>query len=136
MASSYAVTDSHALIWAAMGRANRLGRSARRHFERAVAGHAVVYIPTLVFVEIGESLHLGRLTLDRPFPDWITALLGAGPYLSYELTPDVVRAAERLRSIPERGDRLIAATAVDLDCPLITRDSAIAAQASVERLWD
>lgn len=38
-------------------------------------------------------------------------------------------------TIPERGDRLIAATAVALDVPLITRDPEIAACANVTLLW-
>jgi predicted nucleic acid-binding protein len=37
--------------------------------------------------------------------------------------------------IPERGDRLIAATALELDYPLITRDPEIAAAAGLELIW-
>ncbi len=40
-----------------------------------------------------------------------------------------------LYNIPERGDRLIAATAAALDLPLITRDPEIAQTAGVECIW-
>lgn len=136
MPSPYAVADTHAVIWAATGRTERLGRKARRYFQRADDGEAVIYVPTIALVEFGEAVHAGRVKLEQPFAAWMDALLEAGPYLAYDLTPDVVRAAERLWGIAERGDRLIAATAVMLDCPLITRDPDIAAEASVELLWD
>jgi hypothetical protein len=60
----------------------------------------------------------------------------SGHYLVTDLTADVVVHSHGLYAIPERGDRLIAATAVTLGVPLMTRDPAIAAAAVVERLWD
>ena len=134
VATPYAVTDTHALIWAATGRLARLGRSARRYFKRADAGGAMIYIPTLAFVEFGESVRAGRVKLSVPFREWMDALLTKGSFQPYDLTVDVVRAAEGLYGILERGDRLIAATALVLDCPLITRDPKIATSAAVELL--
>jgi predicted nucleic acid-binding protein len=46
-----------------------------------------------------------------------------------------VLRAQALYSIPERGDRLIAATAAHMDLPLITRDPEIARAAGVELHW-
>jgi predicted nucleic acid-binding protein len=43
--------------------------------------------------------------------------------------------AEGLYNIPERGDRLIAATAVHLGCPLLTNDPAITRSPTVATLW-
>jgi predicted nucleic acid-binding protein len=51
------------------------------------------------------------------------------------LTAAVVIAADQLRAIQERGDRLIAATALTLGLPLITRDPAIAEVAAVPLIW-
>ena len=47
----------------------------------------------------------------------------------------IVLRAHTLYAIPERGDRLIAATAAELDCPLITRDPEIARAAGVDLIW-
>ena len=130
-----AVTDTHALVWAATGKVKRLGRRARRMFERADDGECAIYIPTMALVELGEACHRGVVTLDRPFDAWAKAAFDSGSYLPVPLTPEVVYAAQGLYGIPERGDRLIAATAAMLNLPLITRDSQIASSVGVECIW-
>jgi PIN domain nuclease of toxin-antitoxin system len=132
---SVAVTDSHALIWYAMGPSRRLGRRARALFARAEAGQATIFVPTLVLVEIGEAVRRGLLTCDGGFARWSERLLGSGHFPAADLTAEVVLEAEGLYTIPERGDRLIAATAAHLDVPLITRDPAIARVPSVKTIW-
>ena len=131
-----AVTDTHSLLWYATQQSHKLGPRARLHFQRTEAREAAIYVPTFVLAEVGELVHLGRVRLSRPFGEWLDALLGSKIYIPADLTPDVVRSAQNLFAIPERGDRLIAATAVALELPLMTRDGDIAACAQVERLWD
>jgi len=130
-----AVADTHALVWYATGARRRLGRNALRLFERADAGRAAIYVPTIVLVEVAESVRAGRIALDRSFAEWEEALFASGKYLPAEVTRAVVRAADRLYAIPERGDRLIAATAVVLECPLVSRDPEIARIGGVEIVW-
>jgi predicted nucleic acid-binding protein len=43
--------------------------------------------------------------------------------------------AQSLFAVRERGDRLMAATALTLDCPVITRDSAIARVPGLDVIW-
>jgi PIN domain nuclease of toxin-antitoxin system len=140
-----AVTDSHALIWYAMGPGRRLGRAARALFARAERGQATIYVPTLVLVEIAEAIRRGALRFDLStaasakvdggFSRWARALLASGSFTAADLTADVVVEADALYAIRERGDRLIAATAVHLDCPLITRDPALARVPSLATVW-
>ena len=130
-----AVTDTHALIWAIEGKGKRLGKHARRLFERADEGKGAIYIPAHVLAELGEACHLNRFVLDLPFEEWARAAFASGKYHEAQLTAEIVYAAQRLYSIPKRGDRLIAATAIVLDLPLITRDPEIQRAAGVECVW-
>jgi PIN domain nuclease of toxin-antitoxin system len=130
-----AVTDAHALIWYAMGPHRKLGRAARTLFTRAERGQATIYVPVLVLVEVAEAVRRGVVKCDAGFSRWATRLLAAGGFVASDLTPEIVLAAELLYAIPERGDRLIAATAVHLECPLITNDPEIARLPSLQTVW-
>ena len=130
------VTDTHNLLWHASGRVQSLGPRARDHFERTDRREAAIFVPTFVLAEVGALVHLGRVQLPRSFEEWLDDLLGSKVYIPADLTADAVRSAQNLFAIPERVDRRIAATAVALGVPLMTRDGEIAAYAQVERLWD
>lgn len=129
-----AATDAHALIWYARGRTRRLGAGARRVYRAAEEGRAAIYVPALVLVEVLEAARRGLITLAGGVEVWAEGLFSSGSFFPADLTADIVLAGERLYAIPERGDRLIAATAVVLDVPLITRDPRIR-EAGVEVIW-
>ena len=130
-----AVVDTHALIWFALGRRKRLGRRALAFLDRVEAGDAAAWVPALVLVEVLEAAHRGVIRLAGGSEAWVQCLVSSGSWFVADLTADVALGADSLYGIPERGDRLIAATAVHLDLPLVTRDPAIARAAGVARLW-
>lgn len=130
-----AVTDTHALIWYAMGPQRRLGRRARSIFTQAERGQATIYVPVLVLVELAEAIRRGVIRCDGGFTRWSDQLFSTANFIAADLTTDVVAKAEGLYAIPERGDRLIAATASALDAPLITKDPAIARILGLKTLW-
>jgi PIN domain nuclease of toxin-antitoxin system len=104
-------------------------------FDNADKTKCAIYIPALALAELGEACHEDRVTLALPFEEWARAAFASGKYHEAALTAEIVYLAQRLYAISERGDRLIAATAVALDLPLITRDPQIAVAAGVECLW-
>ncbi len=127
--------DTHALLWAVTSQRRRLGRAARRFIERADRGQASICVPTTALIELGEAHWRGAIRLQGGFDGWVDGMLSSGRFHAADLTVAVVRRAQTLYDIPERGDRLIAATAVELDLPLITRDPEIAETAGVTAIW-
>ena len=101
----------------------------------ASSGQATVYVPVLVLVEIAEAARRGVLRFDYTFSHWVDRLLAPGRFVATDLTLDIVLAAERFSAIPERGDRLIAATAAHLECPLITKDARLARIPGLRTMW-
>ena len=91
-----AVTDSHALIWYAIGTGRKLGRQARAQFARAENRQALVYVPVIVLVEVAEAIHRGAVRSDVGYRRWAEQLLGSGGFLAADLTPAIVREAESL----------------------------------------
>lgn len=134
VAPAAAVVDTHALVWYSTGRTRRLGRRARALFDRACSGRATLHVPTTCLMEVGEAVRAGRIGVPR-FDGWLDGLLASGHFLAADLTVDVVRRAQTLYAIPERADRLIAATAAELDLPLVTRDPEIAKVAGLDLIW-
>ena len=132
---SCAVADTHALIWWSVGPGKKLGRRARAIFERAERGSATIYIPVLAFVEVSEAMRRGAFPDAPPFTRWMEQVVAARGFAAADLTVDIVAESEAIYLIPERGDRLIAATALQLDCPLITRDPVFARVPGLDTLW-
>jgi PIN domain nuclease of toxin-antitoxin system len=130
-----AVIDTHALIWFCAGRSNKLGRDARRVLERVSEGHGAIFVPSLALVELAEAAHEGDVDPPGGIVAWVDRLFSSGRFFPVDLTWAIVQRAEELYAIPERGDRLIAATALELGYPLITRDHEITAAAQVETIW-
>lgn len=133
--SALVVTDTHALIWYATGMTRKLGRKARRVFERADAGRAVVHVPTIALVEVADEIRKGTIALAAPFSNWCQGLFSSARFFPAPLSLGIVLRAEELYAIIERSDRLIAATAVDLGLPLVTRDPNIGEAAGIEIIW-
>lgn len=132
----HAVLDTHALIWWLVGRTKTLGRSARSFVQRVDAGEAVAHVPSMALVELGETVQRGLVTLNEPFEAFVQRLdRTPSRYRVVPLDAAIVSLAHQLQAIPERGDRLVAATALHLGFPLVSRDPEIGRVLGQEVLW-
>jgi PIN domain nuclease of toxin-antitoxin system len=89
----------------------------------------------VALVEIGEAVRRGTVKFASGFDVWAQELGASGNYHVVDLTLPIVLRAQALHLIPERGDRLVAATAVELDCPVVTKDADIGRTRGVRVLW-
>lgn len=127
------VTDTHALVWYLSGDLRRLSLRARRAFLHADAGRSMVYVPTLVLMEILLLEQRGRIRVS--YGD-LREQLSIRPGFPVEpLTAEDVDEARALGTLRDPFDRLIAATARRLRLPLITSDSLITDSGLVSTHW-
>ena len=129
------VLDTHALIWALLDR-SRLSPAALAALETANRANSQVYVPTICLVEITYLLEKGRLpaevkarlmdVLDNPNSNLKTAALDR------EVADHIGQIPRNV--VPDMPDRIIAATAVHLGLPLISRDQKIRT-ADLTTIW-
>jgi PIN domain nuclease of toxin-antitoxin system len=96
-----------------------------------------IYVSAITFVEVAYLIDKGKL----PAADWL--LLGSavsnGVKTALELVPVDRAVAEAVAlipraAIPDMPDRIIAATALHLGVPLISRDRKIQSS-SIQTIW-
>ena len=130
------VTDTHALIWHLTADA-QLSAVCREIFEAADRGEATIWIPAIVLVETVYLAEKAR------FPSaLVTQMLNLvdPPSAGYTVAPldaGVVRslAAIDRSSVPDMPDRIVAATALKLGAPLLTRDHKIRIALGPQAIW-
>jgi PIN domain nuclease of toxin-antitoxin system len=129
------VTDTHGLIWY-LEDSPLLGIQAQQAFDACDRGECLIYIPTICLVEIIYLQEKGRIA-----PDLLTQLqteLTAGEtgLLLANLTLAVTTALATIprSAIPDMPDRIVAAMALHLGLPLISRDQRIQLSA-IDTIW-
>ena len=130
------VADTHALIWYLYAMPE-LSVDAKNYMDNAAAAGGYVFVPTISFVEIiylAERNRLGANVLPR-----INAAIQTanGVLKPIELTHQITVSMSQIpRSIvPDMPDRIIAATALHLNLPLVTKDSKIRALQNIQTIW-
>ncbi len=129
------VTDTHPLVFYGIGQTRKLGRKALRAFTLAERGRATIHIPTVCFFELALLLESGKVRSTLSLAQWKAQVEEAGSFILEPLTWKDVEEAQSLRDLVDPFDRLLAGTANRIQCPLITRDSRIAASHQVATVW-
>lgn len=102
-------------------------------FEKIEQGHCTLAIPAMAVAELGYLCE--RRRIDTNLAELMRYIQQHSNCWIAPLTGKVVEQAFRIGDIPELHDRLIAATAITLDAPLITNDPIITASPQVTTLW-
>lgn len=129
------VIDTHVLIWWLMD-TSLLSSKAKRAITKEAARSGII-ASAISVLEITTAARRGRLKLSVPVENWLadTRLL---PELRYEpVTGEIAQLAgsfgEEMHGDP--ADRLIAATALVLNVPLVTADTKLRAYRTLNTVW-
>ena len=129
------VTDTHPLIFHAVGDGRGLGARAARLFQRSERGEAIVYVPAAVIWECGLLARVARINLRRSVRVFFDDLFSNPAYQPLDLTPEQVFVADDLRFTRDPFDALICAAAQAINLPLLSRDAQIRGAGVVQIIW-
>jgi PIN domain nuclease of toxin-antitoxin system len=127
--------DTHAIVWY-LANDNRLSSGAADAMDSATAAGDVIHVPSICLVELTYLVEKGRLpSIARE--RLIEAL--DDPGTACRLAPldravaDALELIDRT-TVPDLPDRVVSATAIALQVPLISRDGKIQTSA-VQTIW-
>ncbi len=128
--------DTHVLAWSLVD-PDRIAPVARGHMERSAA----VFVPPCALQEIALKVRKGAWDAMAPFVDQLDALCGAQ---GLQPAPFTWRMALKAGLMDwghrDPFDRMVAATAVEMALPLISKDTAFDSLPHMEgwmgRIWD
>lgn len=127
--------DTHAAIWY-LAASSKLPRSAYSLVDRAASDGTPAYVSAITLVEVVFLVERGRIPFDA-FETFESATLSSSP--TFRVVPLDIHVTSQMRKIsrsivPEMPDRIIAATALHLGLPLVTRDHRLQ-QAGLQTIW-
>ena len=125
------VTDTHSLVWY-FTEDRRLSENAYAAFEETIEVGSII-VSTIVLAELMYICQKGRISLT--FSETLARL---EEYDNFEIVPldiDTLRVANNISADLEMHDKLIMATALYLDIPLITKDEQIREVDIVNIIW-
>jgi PIN domain nuclease of toxin-antitoxin system len=125
------VLDTHAFIWWVTESAE-LSSAARDH----LATEDTVSVPSICLWEVAMLAAKSRIDLGDEVEAFLRDAIGWRGVRVHEITPAIATRAGGLpATFPgDPADRLIVATALDLECQLVTRDARIIDAGLVEVL--
>jgi PIN domain nuclease of toxin-antitoxin system len=130
-----AVADTHAVIWY-LHAAPRLSATARAFIDAAATNGDQIGLSSITLIEMVYLIEKGRIATESFTRLSVVLEQPGGVFL--EIPPDlqVSRAMTRVSAaaIPDMPDRIIAATALYYQVPVISRDSKIRLS-SLATIW-
>lgn len=125
------VTDTHSLVWY-FTNDGRLSSKALQSFQSSV-NEGTIFIPAVVLAEIMYIADKGRIVLS--FEETLCKIEEAD---NFEITPldtEILKIAFQNGPELEMHDRLILATALFHNLPLITKDESLQTLSFVTTIW-
>lgn len=127
--------DTHAAVWY-FHDVKRLSLTALQTIRRSLDAGRPIYVSCMSLIEtiyLVERGRVPRVALQRLETGVMDKMSG---FIVQPIDEDVAEAFQKISSstVPEMPDRIIAATALHLDIPLITRDQRLQAS-GIKTIW-
>ena len=129
------VADTHVIVWNALA-PEKLSTKARKQFDEANETDGIIFCDIFLW-EIAMLLEKKRLVIDAPFLEFIELLKMTVHYNFKPISPEIADLSAILSPIinSDPADRLISATSIYMNAPLITADKNIRRSRKVKTIW-
>ena len=129
------VVDTHVIIWDAL-RPESLSPRAVEMIARANETDGIIFCEVSLW-EIAMLIRKERISIETSYLDFIELLKAANKYLFHGISPEIAELSTKLPAeiSNDPADRLIAATAITANVPLITADENLRQAKSVHTIW-
>ena len=129
------VLDTHTIVWDALA-SSKLSRAAKAEIEDADQKGTLI-ICDISFWEIAMLVKKERLQVDETPANLIKTILDARNYSVRGISPEIAELSVNLKNEinNDPADRLIVATSILENCPLVTADKNLRKAQSVQTIW-
>ncbi|MEA3336604.1 MAG: type II toxin-antitoxin system VapC family toxin [Chloroflexota bacterium] len=127
--------DTHVIIWDALA-PERLSKHAQQAILQANESGGILVCDISLW-EIAMLIKKGRVQVDVDCQSFINLVIEANRIVVQQITPQIATLAVELPDVinQDPADRLIAATALAEDSPLLTADRNLLAAAQIPTIW-
>ncbi len=129
------IIDTHVVIWY-FGDPTELSKPAENAIDKAEI-NGIIYVSSITIVELIYLIEKNKIPSDvlvslrNALDDSTTA------FRLIELSGEIADKLGKIsrQTVPDMPDRIIAATALHLNLPLVTKDHKIQALTSIQTIW-
>ena len=125
------VTDTHSLVWY-LTEDPRLSNKALSVLASS-ENEGTIIVPAVVLAEIMFIARKGRVTIS--FDETLKKIEESDNFVIAHLDSDTLRIADKIEADIEMHDKLIAATALYYETPLITKDENLILSEVITTVW-
>lgn len=133
--SAVLITDTHPLIWYMTARFSKLPSKVKQAFDDAVEGRRAIFVPAIVLWELSLLVKAGTVILSEPLEEYVREHFFAKAISILDLETEDILRSHTLAFSKDPFDILIVATAVRMDCPLITADNILHKERPCALFW-
>ncbi|HEX8287645.1 MAG TPA: type II toxin-antitoxin system VapC family toxin [Pyrinomonadaceae bacterium] len=129
------VIDTHAVIWY-FADATQLSKPAETAIENAEA-NGIIFVSAIAIIELLYLIEKGKIP--RDILDLLRYALddSTTAFRLIEISREIADQVENIPrpTVPDMPDRIISATALHLNLPLVTKDNKIQALQNIQTIW-
>lgn len=127
--------DTHVIIWDAL-KPNSLSKAARRAISIANETNGLIFCEISLW-EIAMLIKKKRAIIDISYIEFINLIRSSNNYVFKGLSPEVAELSVNLSSEINKdpADRIICATSVLNNAPLVTADRNLRRARSIKTIW-